>query len=118
MRTNIRADGRVAGQSIAYRFGRIGGITEKTPASAETDRGRGRTDKEFDMGNATAIERQRIAGEYLTRARDDLERAARTRIYYVVQARKYGMTNEAIGALLGISESAVRALVKRYGGES
>lgn len=66
---------------------------------------------------STQDDRRRIAGDYLTRARDDFDRATRTRIEYVLLARKYGLTNADIGALLGISEAAVRGLVKRHGGD-
>ena len=66
---------------------------------------------------STDEEKRRIAGDYLTRVRDDLERAKRTRVEYIRLAREYGLTNEAIGMLLGITETAVRALVKRHGGD-
>lgn len=66
------------------------------------------------MTDVRAEDRRRIAGDYLTRARDDFETAARNRIRYVLLAREYGMTNAAIGALLGISEAAVRSLAARH----
>jgi predicted transcriptional regulator len=66
---------------------------------------------------STQDDRRRIAGDYLTRVRDDFERALRSRIYYVLLAHKYGMSNVDIGALLGISEAAVRGLIKRHGGD-
>lgn len=65
-----------------------------------------------------STDRQRIAGEYLTRARDDFERAVRTRLAYVLAARRHGMTFEAIGALLGVTEGAVRSMVKRHSGDN
>jgi len=61
---------------------------------------------------STDDEKRRIAGDYLTRVRDDLERAKRTRIAYIVAARQHGMTNSSIGALLGITEARVRQLAK------
>ncbi|WP_413354054.1 helix-turn-helix domain-containing protein [Microbacterium sp. 1P06AB] len=61
-------------------------------------------------------DRRRIAGEYLLRARDDLERAARTRIQYILNARKHGLTNADIGTFLGVTEAAVRRLIKRHTG--
>ncbi len=63
-------------------------------------------------------DRRLIAGEYLTRARDDFDRAARTRVEYIVNARRYGMTLADIGALLGVTEGAVRYIVKQYGGDA
>lgn len=66
---------------------------------------------------STDDQRRLLAGEYLTRARDDYERAKRTRIAYAIAAREHGMTNGEIGTLLGITEAAVRALIRRNGGE-
>lgn len=60
-------------------------------------------------------DRRQIAGEFLSRARDDFERAARTRVAYIANARRYGMTNAEIGGLLGITEGAVRYIVKHHG---
>lgn len=63
-------------------------------------------------------QRRRLAGEYLTRARDDFERAARVRIAYAIAARRHGLTNADIGTFLGITEGAVRKLVARHGGDA
>lgn len=65
--------------------------------------------------NATQDDRRRIAGEYLLRVRDDIERSARTRLNYIQNARTYGMTLDEIGGLLGITEGAVRYILKRGG---
>ena len=116
----MRVDGRgVSPTTFEHAFDTMGVTTEnETPASAQTDRGHGRTFEEFDMTDVRAEDRRRIAGDYLTRARDDFHTAARNRIRYVLLARQYGMTNDAIGALLGISERAVRGLVARHSGDA
>lgn len=59
-------------------------------------------------------QRRRIAVDYLTRAREDFERAARTRIAYVIAGRTHGLTHAEIGAALGITEGAVRKLIGRH----
>lgn len=63
--------------------------------------------------NLRIVERKRIAAEFLTRAADDLARATIQRVRYVKLAREYGLTNADIGTFLGVSEAAVRTLVKR-----
>jgi DNA-binding NarL/FixJ family response regulator len=63
-------------------------------------------------------ERRLIALDYLTRVADDLRRVAALRVSYILNARTYGATNQDIATALGISESAVRALVKRHGGNA
>lgn len=111
----IRVDGRVAPLTIVHSCDN-GGTTEQTPAPAETGRGHGRTGKGIDMNNGT--EKRRIALEYLTRVADDLRRAASLRLVYVQNARTYGATNQDIATALGVSEAAIRALVKRHGGDN
>lgn len=61
------------------------------------------------------IERRRIALEYLMRVADDLDRIARLRVSYMQAARVHGVTNQDIATALGVSESAVRAMLKRHG---
>lgn len=41
------------------------------------------------------------------------ERSRLHRIYYMRLARQYGCTNHDIGGALGVSEAAVRAMLKR-----
>jgi len=48
---------------------------------------------------------------FLELSRDDLERAKRSRDYYIRLARKYGLNNTEIGAALGITEARVRAIL-------
>ena len=61
-------------------------------------------------------QRRRIAGEFLLRARDDYERAKRTRLAYILNAREYGMTFREIGELLGLTEGGVRQIIARSSG--
>lgn len=110
-----KVDGRACRMNVAHNTDKMGATTKTAPVTS-----RGLTDTPNEevmtaMANRSNEDRRRIAGEFLTRARDDFERAARTRINYVMTARRYGMTNADIGALLGVGESAVRALIKRHG---
>lgn len=47
-------------------------------------------------------ERRRLAGEYLLRARDDVDRTERVRAGYIHAARAHGLTETDISSLLGI----------------
>ncbi|WKK11940.1 hypothetical protein QYN14_25680 [Rhodococcus ruber] len=40
------------------------------------------------------------------------------RVHYMQLARQYGCTNQQIGDALGVSEAAVRAMLKRAGGDA
>lgn len=114
MTKNVRSDGRVARLTVAWMCDN-GGTTEETPASALTDRGHGRTEKEFDVNNGT--ERRLIALEYLNRVADDLRRVASLRVTYMQNARTHGATHQDIATALGVTESAVRAMLQRHGAE-
>lgn len=48
---------------------------------------------------------------FLELARDDLEKAKKARTHYIGLARKYGLSNAAIGSAAGISETRVRAIL-------
>lgn len=61
-------------------------------------------------------EHQRLTLEYLERARQDLETAARSRIRYAQLGRQYGLTNQEIADALQVSEAAVRSLLQRHAG--
>lgn len=62
-----------------------------------------------------SISRQDIARDYLRRAQEAFILAAHNRVNYIALAREYGITNSEIGSMVGVSESAVRALLKRHG---
>ncbi|AUM16473.1 MULTISPECIES: sigma factor-like helix-turn-helix DNA-binding protein [Rhodococcus] len=40
------------------------------------------------------------------------------RVHYMQLARQYGCTHQQIGDALGVSEAAVRAMLKRAGGDA
>jgi DNA-directed RNA polymerase specialized sigma24 family protein len=75
--------------------------------------------KKFDVARSRGVvidsEKRLIALEYLTRVRDDIARLAELRVSYIKTARRYSLTNQDIATALGVSESAVRALLKRHG---
>lgn len=113
----VRFDGRYARGIVVENYeecARMNPTTETAPAGGGTPNG-SLTEPEWGSAMGQSTNRLEIARDYLTRARDDFENAARTRIWYVVLARRYGMTNADIGAHLGLSEGAVRALIKRHG---
>jgi predicted ArsR family transcriptional regulator len=89
-----------------------GAIEEETPAPAGTGRGHGRTEKEFDVTNRTRPRGADLA--YLTAVAQDLLEVATRRVTLVKLARRQGATNQDIATALGISEGAVRALLKRH----
>lgn len=62
------------------------------------------------MSSVSVDPKVELAKDFLTRARDDLERAKRTRRAYIKAARVHGLTNQQIGDVLGISEARVRQL--------
>lgn len=49
--------------------------------------------------------------------RDNQDRTRLHRLHYMRLAREYGCTNEDIGQALGVSEAAVRAMLKRTAGD-
>lgn len=59
-----------------------------------------------------------IALDYLRRAHDDMVRAAALRLERMKLARKYGATHQQIADAAGVTESAVRALLARHGGDA
>ena len=119
MNRTPKVDGRIGHVIIAENYeecGSMGDTTKTAPGGAPTP-----TESLTEPIGGSAMaqsteQRRRIAGEYLTRARDDFEAAARTRIRYAIMAREHGLTNADIGTFLGITEGAVRHLVAKYGG--
>ena len=51
--------------------------------------------------------------EFLELCRDDSQTLAHTRLYFIQKAREYGLSNQRIGDALGITEAAVRNILKR-----
>lgn len=107
-----KVDGRSARMSIGQKFDRMGVTTEESPATALTAPGRDRLAEGVDM---STISRKEIALEYLTKVADDLTKAASLRMQYILNARRYGATNQQIGDALGITETAVRRMIQRHG---
>lgn len=112
-----KVDGRHARGIIARKYeecDRLEATTETAPVGVSPPN-EGLTEPEWGSAMHKSIDRQRLAGDFLTRARDDFERAARVRVTYAIMARQYGLTNADIGTFLGVTEGAVRALIKRHG---
>jgi len=72
-----------------------------------------------DSTEQSPTKQQRIALTYLRISREELEAkdvnlavAKRVRAHYVTLARDYGMTNVAIAEALGLTEGAVRLMLK------
>lgn len=55
-------------------------------------------------------EQGRIAAEFLLRARDDFERAERTRAVYARDAHSHGLTWGDIGSFLGVTARKARQI--------
>lgn len=68
-----------------------------------------------DRTNVRSEERRLIALDYITRAVDDLARAAQSRLEYMRLARQYGATYREIATACGVTEQAARMLLKRHG---
>jgi len=58
-------------------------------------------------------DRKAIAREFLRLANDDYQRICNLRGYYAKIARQHGLTNQDIADEYGITEAAVRAIIKR-----
>ena len=68
-------------------------------------------------GDTGKTERLRgIALGYLHLTREQMDTAKNQRLTYIRLGRQYGLTWEAMGEALGITETAVRLLVKRSAG--
>lgn len=121
MRNIIRVDGRGVSVGIVDISDRIGVETKTAPESVATDPGPDPESPIREVGamanrsNRPLTAHQQIALDFLGFARDDMERATRTRIRYVSLARGYGLTNAAIGEALGVTEGAIRGLIERHG---
>lgn len=63
--------------------------------------------------NALIAHRRMIATDLLHKSRADLDTATRGRIRTAHLARAEGLSNEAIGQALGITEAGVRSLLQR-----
>ncbi len=121
MNRTPKVDGRACRLTMEPVFGKMVGTTEETPAPAGTGRGRDQLGKGVDVTNRTQVrseQRARIAVDYLKRATNDLETAARQRLAYMRIARRHGLTYQEIAEACGVSDTAVRRLLKRHGGDA
>lgn len=65
-----------------------------------------------------SIEEQKARSlEFLAVLRQQQETTRLSRIHYMRLARQHGATNFEIGSELGVSEAAVRAMLKRAGSD-
>jgi DNA-directed RNA polymerase sigma subunit (sigma70/sigma32) len=55
--------------------------------------------------------RQQIALDHLALCREEMDQARRSRQHYVTLARQYGLTHQAIGDALGVSEARIRQIL-------
>lgn len=97
----------------------MGTQIKSAPAGAETPVTPGLTaEKERLMTQRISEEpdHKQTCRVFLELAQNDLDTAKRARGHYITLARKYGLSNVDIAAVLGISEAAVRGLISRGGG--
>ena len=88
---------------VITKNGRAGALTPDSPDLT--------TAKEWLMTSLPKT-RQSIAIEFLQLARTHVEKADNLRTYYACLARDYGLSHQAIGDELGISEARVRQIIK------
>lgn len=65
--------------------------------------------------NKWHLEDPDFATFFLETAQRDYEHALHMRIYYAKNARKHGITNKRIGQIYGLTEGAIRKMIKRAG---
>jgi len=63
--------------------------------------------------NGWHLEDPDFAITFLETAQRDHEHALFMRVYYAKNARKHGITNKRIGQIYGLTEGAVRAMIKK-----
>ena len=93
---------------------------ENGPKSAETDSGPN-PNTYMEVGllprivhapdDSAADELRKYAEKFLELTFDQGQRYSRNRRYYAGVARRYGMTNQQIGDILGITEARVRQIL-------
>lgn len=63
-------------------------------------------------------DRVRFAQEFLRLAHENYRTHYAQRVYFARLARQYGLSNQAIADAYGITEAAVRAMLRRAEGDS
>lgn len=66
-----------------------------------------------EVGPQQLASRKDLAITFLTLANSEYQSHRLHRSYYARIAREHGLTNQQIGEIYGITEAAVRALIKR-----
>lgn len=66
-----------------------------------------------EVGPQQVASRKELAITFLTLANSEYQNQRLHRPYYARIAREHGLTNQQIGEIYGITEAAVRALIKR-----
>ena len=66
-----------------------------------------------DCTPAATGERRELARTFLTLANDEYQKHKAHRGYYASIAKRHGLTNQEIADAYGITEAAVRTLIKR-----
>jgi DNA-binding transcriptional regulator LsrR (DeoR family) len=66
-----------------------------------------------DCTPATKATRRDLAGIFLKLANDEYQKHRAHRGYYASVAKQHGLTNQEIADAYGITEAAVRTLIKR-----
>lgn len=62
------------------------------------------------------VDQQAIALDFLHRAEEELKQRRQKRDYFLTLARDKGVTHQRIADVLGVTEGAVRAMLKRSRG--
>jgi len=116
-RTNILMEVSGVSAKIEQSFDRMGAQIKTAPVGASTPNG-SLTEPYggsamTDNTNADRLRRQLLAVEYLELCSAQLEAAKRARVAGIIAAREHGLTWETIGASVGVTDTAVRRLIKR-----
>ena len=91
----------------------------KRPVPAQTDDGANQTYEEVELMpilpqepiDTLRVDRPAIVRQYLQLTKVQMEQAIRNRDLYTKLAKSYGLTNQAIGNELGITEARVRQIL-------
>ena len=89
------------GQGLATSLGHIHTDKEGLPAMVPE--------------NKWHIEDREFALYFLEVAQKDFEHAKHMRLYYAQNARKHGITNQQIADIYGLTEGAIRKMIKKAG---
>jgi DNA-directed RNA polymerase sigma subunit (sigma70/sigma32) len=118
MKRGILVDTPRVAQGFEVIFDTLGLQLKTAPGVLNTQTGDLTTDKEWLMPNgivpgpdSRADTLKGIARTHLELARAHYEKAHDLRTHYAGLARNYGMTNQEIGDVLGVTEARVRQIL-------